>query len=238
VLRSCVRLRPSCFSLPSSSTFVLERSGPHPPTDSSTPPKDLREQFAELSRSALDNGSPAFFDLKKLATFNGEYIRALSLPEFIAACLPLLHAPDVAWPAERFDPAMFAAMAPLVQLRLVTMNDVAGVVDFLFLENPVIDADAWAKTFASPAAAAVLAEVTAEYASLPTWDADTTLSRWRHGFESRWGCKFHVGQSHSAEWLFCFSASVPTACLTGSSGGARVHPIRGDGHDPDGLPRR
>ena len=141
-----------------------------PPGDVEIVPWSTVEQSFRLEDV---NHSPAFFDLKKLAAFNGEYIRALSLPEFIAACLPLLHAPGVAWPAERFDPAMFAAMAPLVQLRLVTMNDVAGVVDFLFLENPVIDVDAWAKTFASPAAVAVLAEVTAEYESLPTWDAES-----------------------------------------------------------------
>ena len=31
------------------------------------------------------NPSPAFFDVKKLRAFNGEYIRALSAGEFIAA---------------------------------------------------------------------------------------------------------------------------------------------------------
>ena len=36
--------------------------------------------------------SPAFFDLKKLAAFNGEYIRALPLDEFVAACEPWLPA--------------------------------------------------------------------------------------------------------------------------------------------------
>ena len=58
------------------------------------------------------NHSPAFFDIKKLAAFNGEYIRTLSVDEFIAACEPFAHADDVPWPAERFDAAMFAAMAP------------------------------------------------------------------------------------------------------------------------------
>ena len=119
------------------------------------------------------NHSPAFFDLKKLAAFNGEYIRMMSSDEFMAACLPLLQSPAVAWPAERFNASTFAAIAPLVQLRLVTMNDVPGVVDFLFLEQPVIDAEAWSKTFAVPSAGAVLAETTAEYAQLPVWDAES-----------------------------------------------------------------
>ncbi|MGA1062680.1 MAG: glutamate--tRNA ligase, partial [Ilumatobacteraceae bacterium] len=34
------------------------------------------------------NLSPAFFDLKKLAAFNGEYIRKLSVEELVAACEP------------------------------------------------------------------------------------------------------------------------------------------------------
>ena len=36
--------------------------------------------------------SPAFFDLKKLTAFNGEYIRALPVDEFVAACEPWLPA--------------------------------------------------------------------------------------------------------------------------------------------------
>ena len=38
------------------------------------------------------NLSPAFFDLKKLAAFNGEYIRQLSVDELVAACEPWLPA--------------------------------------------------------------------------------------------------------------------------------------------------
>ena len=36
------------------------------------------------------NPSPAFFDVKKLRAFNGEYIRAMPLAEFIEACQPWL----------------------------------------------------------------------------------------------------------------------------------------------------
>ena len=57
------------------------------------------------------NHSPAFFDVKKLAAFNGEYIRMLPVDEFIAACQPFLLSADAPWPPERFDAAKFAAMA-------------------------------------------------------------------------------------------------------------------------------
>jgi glutamyl-tRNA synthetase len=117
------------------------------------------------------NHSPAFFDLKKLAAFNGEYIRALPLDDFIAACRPFLLADTVPWPRGRFVPTVFAAMAALVQTRIVTLAEVPAMVDFLFLADPVIDAAAWTKAFAAPEAAAVLSETIIAYAALPTWDA-------------------------------------------------------------------
>jgi glutamyl-tRNA synthetase len=117
------------------------------------------------------NHSPAFFDVKKLAAFNGEYIRMLPVDEFIAACRPFLNAPDVPWPAERFDPARFAVMAPFVQQRAETLAEVPGVVDFLFLADPVLDEQAWAKTIAAPQAPEVLAEATEAYRQLVEWNA-------------------------------------------------------------------
>src|SRR5690606_26665703 len=70
------------------------------------------------------NPSPAFFDEKKLRAFNGEYIRALSVDEFIEACQPWLvgdpapagdeeasgaiRIPPPPWRPEDFDPAVFA----------------------------------------------------------------------------------------------------------------------------------
>ena len=54
--------------------------------------------------------SPAFFDLKKLAAFNGEYIRAMPVEEFVAACEP--------WIPAHYDRDVFATMAPLLQTRV------------------------------------------------------------------------------------------------------------------------
>jgi glutamyl-tRNA synthetase len=51
--------------------------------------------------------APAFFDLKKLAAFNGEYIRMRPLEQFIAECDPWL-------PAD-WDRALFARIAEHVQ---------------------------------------------------------------------------------------------------------------------------
>lgn len=102
------------------------------------------------------NHSPAFFDLKKLAAFNGEYIRAMSIDDFISACEPWLHGEAAPWPAERFDAEVFRAMAELVQTRIVTLAEVPSLVDFFFLAEPPFDQASWDKTFASTEAASML----------------------------------------------------------------------------------
>jgi glutamyl-tRNA synthetase len=108
--------------------------------------------------------SPAYFDLKKLAAFNGEYIRMLSVEEFVAACDPFL-------PAD-YDRAVFAAMAPHIQTRVVTLSDAAGMVDFLMRPEPEIDRDSWQQAMHQPWSRAVLAETSAAYRRVP-WDAET-----------------------------------------------------------------
>jgi len=116
--------------------------------------------------------SPAFFDLKKLAAFNGDYIRMLTPEAFLEACRPWLLAPEAGFPADRFDESTFLAMAPHIQPRCVTLADAPGVVDFLFLTEPVIDQEAWTKVFAAADSIAVLRETTAAYESLSDWNAE------------------------------------------------------------------
>ena len=92
--------------------------------------------------------SPAFFDVKKITHMNGEYIRALSVEEFIEACSPWV-CPwltdwrptdrDVPWNEEQFDAELFARVAPLIQERVATLGEVADLVSFFFLDAPTID---------------------------------------------------------------------------------------------------
>ncbi|MEN9552424.1 MAG: glutamyl-tRNA synthetase, partial [Actinomycetota bacterium] len=100
------------------------------------------------------NHSPAFFDIKKLNAFNGDYIRAMSLHDFVSACGPYLQ--TASWPAERFSDDVFAQVAPLVQTRVVTLSEVPDMIDFIFLADPVIDEAAWSKTMAAEFAADVI----------------------------------------------------------------------------------
>ena len=104
------------------------------------PLAEIVDQF----RLADVGKSGAFFDVKKLQHFNGEYIRNLSIPQFVSRSTRWLY-DDAPWPADRFDLAAFEVMAPLVQERVKLLSEVPGYVDFLYVADPEIDADAWAK---------------------------------------------------------------------------------------------
>jgi glutamyl-tRNA synthetase len=121
------------------------------------------------------NHSPAFFDVKKLRAFNGEYIRALSSEDFAAVCAPWLGGTDTIpappWPAENFDSAVFAKVAPLAQTRIAVLSEIVGYVDFLFLDEPVRDDASWTKAM-KDGAADILDTAASAFAALAEWSAE------------------------------------------------------------------
>ncbi len=107
--------------------------------------------------------SPAFFDVKKLAAFNGDYIRMLTVDQFVAATRP--------WLGE-LSPGgfeQFVALAPLVQERVRLLSEVPSYVDF-FDAVPDVPDD-FAKATKESWAAEVIDEVSAAYTSVD-WKAD------------------------------------------------------------------
>lgn len=116
------------------------------------------------------NPSPAFFDVKKLRAFNGEYIRALSVEEFIVACQPWLRGESAPWSPEAYDEAPFAAVAELAQTRIALLSEIVPMVDFLFLDEPPADEAAWAKAM-KDGARELLVAVADAYESAQ-WQAD------------------------------------------------------------------
>jgi glutamyl-tRNA synthetase len=112
------------------------------------------------------HGSPAFFDVKKLRAFNGEYIRALPADRFIELCLPWVT--EVGWAG--FDTAVFAALAPLAQTRIGVLSEITEMVDFAFLDEPPYDEASWQKGMKGPAAE-ILTDAEKAYRDAP-WQAD------------------------------------------------------------------
>src|SRR5205085_10992982 len=96
--------------------------------------------------------SPAFFDVQKLDHVNAEYIRALPVETFIRESLPWLESTPL-WPRECFDLSKFQMLAPFVQERVKTLSEAPALVDFVFLEEPVVDPASWEKAMRPPAAA-------------------------------------------------------------------------------------
>jgi glutamyl-tRNA synthetase len=129
-----------------------------PPGEQEIVPWEVIEREFRL---ADVNSSPAFFDVAKLRAFNGEYIRALPLAEFVVACLPWLETTAAPWPPGHFDIAVWEALAPLAQTRIVVLSEVTAMVDFAFVDQPAIDPASWAKAMREPAAGVLAAAGTA-----------------------------------------------------------------------------
>lgn len=96
------------------------------------------EEIVELFRIEDVSPSPAFFDEKKLLHINGEYIRALATDDFVARAAEFLPAGDA--PLARLK-----ELAPLVQERIKTLDEVPGYLSFLWEDEPELDEAAWAK---------------------------------------------------------------------------------------------
>ncbi len=121
------------------------------------------------------NHAPAFFDVKKLRAFNGDYIRALSPEEFAAVCAPWLIGTDTIaappWRPEQFDADVFRAVAPLAQTRIAVLAEIVEYVDFVFLDEPVRDEASWAKAMKDDAAD-ILDAATVAFGALGEWAAE------------------------------------------------------------------
>ncbi|KDA40769.1 glutamate--tRNA ligase [Frankia sp. BMG5.23] len=154
--------------LPAAMKNYLMLLGWAPPGEDEIVPWETIESTFDL---ADVKPSPAFFDEKKLKAFNGEYIRRLSVAEFIEAVRPWLSAPAAPWEPAAFDADAFAALALLAQSRVSVLSEIVPMVDFLFLPEAPIDDAAWAKAMKGPAAE-LLADVHDLYDKIE-WEAET-----------------------------------------------------------------
>ena len=121
-------------------------------------PWEEMERAFDLSDVTL---SPAFFDVKKLVSFNKQYIKNMGVDAFCAAV-------DDDLPAD-WDRDRFRAIAPHIMERLERLGDAPAAVDFLFLGDgvdPSIDEASWEKAMKPEWATSLLADVTEAYEAL------------------------------------------------------------------------
>lgn len=102
----------------------------------------------------------AFFDVKKLTHVNGTYLRQLAPEAFAKAAEPWGY--DVG--------ALPPSLQGEVQERAHTLGEVPSLVDWYFLDEPMIDPAAWDEAMKAETAPAILDGVAAAYDGSP-WEA-------------------------------------------------------------------
>ncbi len=123
-------------------------------------------EFVEQFELSDINKAPAFFDIKKLEHFNATYIRALDSESFLQASKP--YRGDI--PDE-----LFTELAPGIQQRLVRLDEIPSLVDWLVGDAPEpSDAD-WQKVMTKPGVAEVL-DLVIERLATSDWTPETLES--------------------------------------------------------------
>ena len=140
------------------------------------------EKVIEKFRLEDVSHSPAFFDIKKLNSFNGDYIRALSVEDFIEVSAPWVRPwstkwqptdREVPWTKEMFNEEVYAKMAPLVQERIAVLGEIPALVNFFFLPEVPYDDAAFTKTIGNDQVAQQLLQNAIERFGVIEWSASS-----------------------------------------------------------------
>ncbi len=153
-----------------------------------------KEQMARAFTLGRVSANPARFDLKKCTAINADWIRALPAGDFAARVRDALVARGVlAEPVSEADTALVAAAAPLVQERMETLGQAAGMLGFLFTPESdfVPDVADAGKLLGAGAEPALRAGQTA-LAGLPDWTTPEIESALRSALIEDLGLKPRV----------------------------------------------
>jgi len=139
-------------------------------------PGDDREnismkELTELFTVEKVHSSPARFDMKKLEAINGDKIRALSLEEFAQWTLPFLIKAEVISGTDS-EIALVKKALPLIQERIVKLDEAPALLKFLFVANFQVDADAVSR-ITDGAARDILKRSLKELESVDTWNHES-----------------------------------------------------------------
>lgn len=130
----------------------------------------FQKMIDEFALSSV-NHSPAFFDIIKLQAFNADYIRQMTVADFIVACEPWLTGDRATWDISCYNAKIFSAMAALVQTRVQRLQEVPSMVDFLFCDMPAIDETSFTKAFSQDWAVPTLQAIRRGFETVE-WKAD------------------------------------------------------------------
>ena len=131
------------------------------------------EEMIEEFRLEDVNKSPAYFDEKRLLHFNGLYLRAMTVDDFVDRALPFVRASGATWAENNFDLAVFTKMAPLIKERIATLGEIAAYVDFLFADPFAMDSIAFEKAIAKDDQAKEILRTVRDAFSSASFDHET-----------------------------------------------------------------
>ena len=139
-------------------------------------PGDDREnvtmkELTELFTVEKVHSSPARFDMKKLEAINGDKIRALTLDEFARWTMPFLIKAGVIEGTDS-DIALVKKALPIIQERIVKLDEAPQLLKFLFVKEFVVDADAVSKITDS-GAKDILKRSLKDLETVATWNHDS-----------------------------------------------------------------
>ncbi len=131
----------------------------------------LEEMVAAFDVTRV-NPNPARFDLRKAEAVNGVWLRRLDVDDLASRMVPYLQAAGVlADPPSDAELALLRAATPLVQERMVTLDESSGMLGFLFAERLEMDEDAAAKVL-TPDAVPTLEAARKALVDVETWAAE------------------------------------------------------------------
>ena len=106
-------------------------------------------EIVELFNLSNVNKGSAFFDVVKLNHINGEYIRALSVEQFIEIAEPFVYGVDteIQWDKSMYNPEVFAMVAADVQQRVTYFAEIPRFIGWLFADKVEFETDTkgWTK---------------------------------------------------------------------------------------------
>lgn len=155
-------------------------------------PGDDREnismkELTELFTVEKVHSSPARFDMKKLEAINGDKIRALPLDEFAKWTIPFLKKADVITGSDD-EIALVKKALPLIQERIVKLDEAPALLKFLFVKNFAVDPDA-APKISDAAAKDILKRSLKDLESLATWSHESIEAALRASLIEELGLK-------------------------------------------------
>jgi len=155
-------------------------------------PGDDREnismkELTELFTVEKVHSSPARFDMKKLEAINGDKIRALSLEEFSQWTIPFLKKAGIIEGTDS-EIALVNQALPLIQERIVKLDEAPALLKFLFVKNFEIDLDAVGK-ISEDSAQVILKRAKSELENLADWSHESIESALRASLIEELGLK-------------------------------------------------